>query len=100
MRLPTPPLPAAGQAHKAEGDLFLCPTVRLLADTPVRASGSTDEGGAAGGTSGSGDGALVYEYDGGGHRLVLPDKGHLGELNSYLSVAFSVWGDAEWRGFE
>lgn len=22
----------------------------------------------------------MYEYDGRGHRLVLPDKGHLGEL--------------------
>lgn len=80
---------AAGAAHKADGDLFLCPTVRLLADTPLPV-GFHDMGAdvasgvaaaaAAGAGGGSGDGGLVYEYDGGGHRLVLPDKGHLGEL--------------------
>ncbi|KAL4447306.1 hypothetical protein ABPG77_007339, partial [Micractinium sp. CCAP 211/92] len=47
-----------GEPHLATGDLFLCPSVRLLADTP---------------------GACSYEYDGGGHRLVLPDKDHLDE---------------------
>ena len=49
----------AGEAHEAEYDLYLCPSVRLLADTP---------------------GVCSYEYDGKGHRLVLPDKQHLGKL--------------------
>lgn len=48
----------AGKAHEAEGDLFLCPAVRLLADAP---------------------GVAVFEYHGHGHRLVLPDKDNLGE---------------------
>ncbi|KAL4443584.1 hypothetical protein ABPG75_011321 [Micractinium tetrahymenae] len=47
-----------GEPRAAEGDLFLCPAVRLLADTP---------------------GVCSYEYDGRGHRLVLPDKDHLDE---------------------
>lgn len=56
----------------AGGDLFLCPTVRLLADTPLPPGAGTA-------SDGGGGGAPVYEYDGAGHRLVLPDKGHLGE---------------------
>ena len=50
--------PAGDEPHEASGDLFLSPTVRLLADTP---------------------GGSHYEYRGGGHRMVLPDKEHLGE---------------------
>lgn len=73
---PVPTLPAGGQAHAAEADLFLCPTVRLLADTPAPA----EEDGEAGAGQGPGLGPLEYEYDGGGHCLVLPDKEHLGAL--------------------
>ena len=68
----------AGEPHVAGGDLFLCPTVRLLADTPLPPGGSGS--GADTGGDGGGPGEAVYEYDGAGHRLVLPDKGHLGEL--------------------
>ena len=49
----------------AEGDLFLCPTVRLLADRP---------------------GVSTFAYDGSGHRLVLPDRGHLDEPLPLLIV--------------
>jgi hypothetical protein len=61
---PLPPL-SAGDVHEAEGDLYLCPSVRLLADTP---------------------GACSYVYDGKGHRLVLPDKQHLGKRRWAASV--------------
>ncbi|KAL4858517.1 Vacuolar protein sorting-associated protein 13C [Chlorella vulgaris] len=48
----------SGKAYVAEGDLYLCPAVRLLADSP---------------------GVTAFEYQGNGHRLVLPDKGNLDE---------------------
>ena len=76
--------------HRAGGDLFLCPTVRLLADTPApvedgehaAVGGSSGGGGGGGGQGvehqGQGLGPYDLEYDGGGHRLVLPDKEHLG----------------------
>ncbi len=50
----------------ADGNLFLCPTVRLLADTP---------------------GACCYEYDGQGRCLVLPEKENLGEGSNRLVVS-------------
>lgn len=52
------PTAAPGEPHRADADLFLCPAVRLLADAP---------------------GVHSFEYDGGGHCLVLPDKDNLGE---------------------
>jgi hypothetical protein len=55
--------------HEAEGDLYLCPSVRLLADTP---------------------GACSYVYDGKGHRLVLPDKQHLGEKHHLGAIYIAV----------
>lgn len=61
LRLPCPArcrCLSLGKPHAAEGDLFLCPAVRLLADAR---------------------GVQAFEYDGGGHCLVLPDKANLGE---------------------
>eukprot|EP00887_Chlorella_sp_A99_P001951 scaffold18.g1951.t1 len=76
-----------GKPHMADGDLWLSPCVRLLADTlPPDGSigvsggeGKSQQAGAGAGAGADGDGSCgrVYEYDGQGHRLLLPAKEQL-----------------------
>ncbi len=59
----------AGEPHEAEGDLFLCPALRQLADAP---------------------GVTAFEYRGNGNRLVLPDKDNLGKGVGWRVLSDSI----------
>lgn len=56
------------EPYKAERDIWLSPSVRLLADAP---------------------GTSTFEFDGCGHRLVLPSKEHLDELLPLVIIGAS-----------